>query len=132
MYLISKILIVPPRFTARTAISISNYTRPSVGLSDSNNASQTQLLPSGTSESSRTQKGRAPVVLPPDRDNGPSARQSAPPSTSQSSTTTAPVSSSPRQSVEALPERHADGGPLMGRSPSGRLPPAYGEQRDEF
>lgn len=33
---------------------------------------------------------------------------------------------------ERLPERHLDAGPLegatLGRSPSGRLPPAYGEQ----
>lgn len=38
------------------------------------------------------------------------------------------------QSYEHLPERHSDGGLLsgsrLGRSPSGRLPPAYGEQMD--
>lgn len=37
-----------------------------------------------------------------------------------------PIQSAP---VEPLPERHRDAG-MLGRSPSGRLPPAYGEQVD--
>ncbi|KZP30215.1 hypothetical protein FIBSPDRAFT_850956 [Athelia psychrophila] len=38
-----------------------------------------------------------------------------------------PLSPTSNASSEPLPEHHQDAGPL-GRSPSGRLPPAYGDQ----
>lgn len=96
--------------------------------------SQPFLVPSDSSStqpyvSSRITKGRLPVESRPEAG-------SVSLSTLHTPTSAASVSQPPnaslltpsQQFLEAFPERHVDAGPVLERSPSGRLPPAYGEQ----
>jgi len=89
--------------------------------------SQTQSSSSTTQPSGRSKKTKLVTISQPDSDNLSIGRS---PPVSRSSPYADPLTSLSSTSSDALAERHADGGPLLGRSPSGRLPPAYGEQRD--
>jgi hypothetical protein len=117
---------------AEAATDSAASSRPYIEPLESGHSYSSQaLLPANSSSqlSSRPEKGRQPVILHPD--GAISTGHSPPSSESQLSTSAAPLDSSLAHFSDALPERHSDGGPLLGRSPSGRLPPAYGEIRDD-
>jgi len=106
---------------AASGFLVSNNYRSSLERSEGNS----RTLPSSsgpTQPPSRSEKNR---LIMPDGDNISTGH-----SLSMSSTNADPLTSPSPMSSDALAERHADAGPLLGRSPSGRLPPAYGEQRD--
>ncbi|KIM77382.1 hypothetical protein PILCRDRAFT_618454 [Piloderma croceum F 1598] len=122
----------PPPGTAEAATASAASSHPYIEPLETGHSHSSQaLLPANSSSqlSSRPEKGRQPVILHPDATT--STGHLPPSSVSQSTTTAAPLDSSLALSSDALPERHSDGGPLLGRSPSGRLPPAYGEIRDD-
>lgn len=77
-------------------------------------------VPSGQSSLNEQQRGglALPIIMP-------QQPQRRPAKAAETGLSSADLASA---SLEMLPERHTDGGPLV-RSNSGRLPPAYGEQR---